>query len=80
MNYKGKRLSKRLITKDGYIELVDKEITALKGKTAHEVYFHLLRLFRETLNINKQDELENCVFELLNNKKVIELQEILEIV
>ena len=71
---------KKLITKDGYIELDNKEITTLLGNTAHEVYFNLLRLFRETLNIYDQDELQDCVFELLNNKQVIELQEILEVV
>ena len=71
---------KTLITKDGYIELDNNEITFLVGKTAHDVYFNLLRLFRETLNIYKQDELQNCVFELLNDKKVTDLQEILEIV
>ena len=71
---------KKLITKDGYIELDNNEITCLVGETAHDVYFNLLRLFRETLDIYKQDELQNCVFELLNDKKVIDLQEILEIV
>ena len=71
---------KKLITKDGYIELDNNEITFLVGKTAHDVYFNLLRLFRETLNIYEQDELQNCVFELLNDKKVTDLQEILEIV
>ena len=71
---------KKLITKDGYIELDNKEITTLVGEAAHEVYFNLLRLFRETLNIYEQDELQNYVFEFLNNKQVIDLQEILEIV
>ena len=71
---------KKLVTKDGYIELDNKEITTLFGETAHEVYFNLLRLFRKTLNIYKQDELQNCVFELLNSEQVIDLQEILEIV
>ena len=71
---------KKLITKDGYIELDNKEITTLVGNSAHEVYFNLLRLFREALNIYDQDELQDCVFELLNNDQVIELQEILEIV
>ena len=41
---------KKLVTKDGYIELDNKEITTLFGETAHEVYFNLLRLFRKTLN------------------------------
>ena len=32
---------KKLITKDGYIELDNKEITTLVGDAAHEVYFNL---------------------------------------
>ena len=71
---------KKLITKDGYIELSNNDIETLVGETAHDVYFNLLRLFRETLKIYNQDELQNCVFELLNNKQVTDLQEILEIV
>lgn len=71
---------KKLITKDGYIELSNNNIETLVGETAHDVYFNLLRLFRETLNIYNQDELQNCVFELLNNKQVTDLQEILKIV
>ena len=71
---------KKLITRDGYIELDNNEITCLVGGTAHEVYFNLLRLFRETLNIYEQDELANYVFELLNDKRVTDLQEILEVV
>ena len=71
---------KKLITKDGYIELDKKEITTLAGETAHEVYFNLLRLFRESLELYNQDELQECVFNLLNNEQVIDLQEILEVV
>lgn len=71
---------KKLITKDGYIELSDNNIETLVGETAHDVYFNLLRLFRETLNMYNQDELQDCVFELLNDKQVTDLQEILEIV
>ena len=71
---------KKLITKDGYIELSNNNIETLVGKTAHDVYFNLLRLFRETLNMYNQDELQNCVLELLNDKQVTDLQEILEIV
>lgn len=71
---------KKLITKDGYIELSNNDIETLVGETAHNVYFNLLRLFRETLNIYNQDELQDCVFELLNNKQVTDLQEILDIV
>ena len=71
---------KKLITKDGYIELDNDGITTLVGETAHDVYFNLLRLFRETLNIYEQDELDNCAFELLNDKRVTDLQEILEVV
>ena len=71
---------KKLITKDGYIELDKKEITTLLGETAHEVYFNLLRLFRESLELYNQDELQECVFNLLNNERVIDLQEVLEVV
>ena len=71
---------KKLITKDGYIELDNKEITTLVGEAAHEVYFNLLRLFRESLKLYNQDELQECVFNLLNNEQAIDLQEILEIV
>lgn len=71
---------KTLVTKDGYIELDNKEITTLCGATAHDVYFNLLRLFRESLELYNQDELQNCVFELLDDERVTDLQEILEIV
>lgn len=71
---------KKLITKDGYIILSDNDIETLCGETAHDVYFNLLRLFRETLSLYNQDELQRCVFELLNDKQVTDLQEILEIV
>ena len=71
---------KKLITKDGYISLNNKEITTLFGATAHEVYFNLLRLFRESLKLYNQDELQECVFNLLNNEQAIDLQEVLEIV
>ena len=71
---------KKLITKDGYILLSDNDIETLVGETAHNVYFNLLRLFRETLSLYNQDELQKCVFDLLNDKQVTDLQEILEIV
>lgn len=70
----------RLITKDGYIELDNQAITTLCGATAHDVYFNLLRLYRETLNLYDQDKLQNCVFDFLNDERVVDLQEIVEIV
>ena len=76
---KGAIKMKKLITKDGYIELDNQAITLL-GAVAHDVYFNLLRLYRETLNLYDQDKLQNCVFDFLNDEQVMDLQEILEIV
>lgn len=70
---------KTLITKDGYIELDNRAVT-LFGAIAHEVYFNLLRLFRESLNIYEQSQLQDCVFDFLNDERVVDLQEIVEIV
>ena len=70
---------KKLITKDGYIELDNQAITLL-GAVAHEVYFNLLRLFRESLNMYEQAKLQDCVFDFLNDERVVDLQEIVEIV
>ena len=74
---------KELITKDGKIILSDTNIETLIGETAHEVYFGLHKLYREVykeMNLKSDiSSIEQGIFDLLNDDRAIDLQEIEEI-